>query len=152
MKIRLSGFVEAFEGLTAALEATRNAAAPAYREAVEDWAETTTRKAVENLDRPHWLLSRSMTEVVKPYHGVLWALSGIKHESIDPKDPGYYVIYHEAGWRPNKGKPSAPIHFMTRAKRETTFLLLQKVRESDQRVQKAFHEILKKEIARRKAK
>ena len=45
MKIRLSGFVEAFEGLTAALEATRNAAAPAYREAVEDWAETTTRKA-----------------------------------------------------------------------------------------------------------
>ena len=56
-KIRINGFIEAFESMVVALEESRNKAAPLYRKAVEDWAVKTSEKARENLNRPSWLLS-----------------------------------------------------------------------------------------------
>ena len=38
-------------------------------------------------------------------------------EKNNKRDSGYYGQFHEAGWRPN-GKPSAPDHFLRRAKKE----------------------------------
>ena len=56
-KIRINGFIEAFERMVVALEESRNKSAPLYRKAVEDWAVKTAEKARENLNRPSWLLS-----------------------------------------------------------------------------------------------
>lgn len=130
-KMRLSGFIEAFEEITNALEAARHAAAPIYREAVEEWAKETTKKAVENLDRPNWLLSKSMEPVVKPYKSVIWALAGVKHDSENAREPGRYVIYHESGWRPNPyWAPSAPKGFLKKAKVETAPILRAKAEKA----------------------
>ena len=62
-KIRINGFIEAFESMVVALEESRNKAAPLYRKAVEDWAVKTAEKARENLNRPSWLLSKQLSKI-----------------------------------------------------------------------------------------
>lgn len=134
-KMRLSGFIEAFEEITNALEAARLEAAPIYRKMVEEWATETTKKAIANLNRPQWLLSKSMEPVVKPYKSVIWALAGVKHESKNWREPGYYVIFHESGWRPNPyWAPSAPKGFLKKAKAETAPILRAKAEEANKNI------------------
>lgn len=148
--VKLDGFIEAFRDMVTALEKTRAASAPIYRDALDDWAETTTRKAVENLDRPNWLLSRSMSHVVRRYEkcGKLWAMSGVTKDGEGARSPSSYVHFHESGWRPNGGKPSAPKKFMARAKRSTTPILKTKIDEATKGVLAVFQ----KEMEKRKAK
>ena len=145
-KIKLNGFIEAFRGMVAALEAGRDAAAPEYREAVDSWAKDTAQTAAGNLNRPGWLLSKQLTSVVRDYKndGKIWALAGLVKGSSDKRDPGYYGKFHESGWRPNGGKPTAPPHFLRDAKRATTPALKAKVNEANGRIVTIINANLKK--------
>lgn len=145
-KIKLDGFIKAFSGLVAAMEETRNAAAPEYKKAAEEWAGATSRKAVELLDRPNWLLSRSISDVVKRYDktGKIWAMAGIVKEKGGNREPAYYIRFHESGWRKGGGKPSAPPKFLKRAKLSTTPNLIRRIEEASEGIKKVFEEELKK--------
>ena len=130
----IEGFIEAFEGLIESLEEMNDELAPRYREALDEWAEETGKLAVQHLSRPRWLLSRSIGDKVKDYRKdrKLWAMAGFQFQhnlgrSKNPRDPGNYGQYHEGGWRPGKYRVSAPDHFLRRAKKETIWLLLQKI-------------------------
>lgn len=137
----IEGFIEAFEGLIESLEEIGDELAPRYREALDEWATETARLAVENLSRPHWLLSRSIGDKVKDYRKdrKLWAMAGFQFQhnlgrSKDPRDPGNYGQYHEGGWRPGKYRVSAPDHFLRRAKAETYWPLLQKIAKINEKM------------------
>lgn len=148
--IELRGFIEAFRGMVEALEEARDNAAPIYREAVDVWATETTKRAKQNLNRPDWLLSKSMGSVVREYkqRGRLWSMAGVLHDGKNVRDPGRYVGYHESGWKPNGGKPSAPPHFLRNAKQATAPILKQKVKEANAQIVK----VLEKELSKRLSK
>ena len=145
-KIRINGFIEAFESMVVALEESRNKAAPLYRKAVEDWAVKTAEKARENLNRPSWLLSKQLSKVVRMYDkdGKIWSMVGILKESSSKRDPGYYFRFHEGGWRPNGYKPTVQERFVRRAKRETKPILDNEIAKASKEVTDVFKAELEK--------
>ena len=151
-KIRINGFIEAFERMVVALEESRNKAAPLYRKAVEDWAVKTAEKARENLNRPSWLLSKQLSKVVKMYDkdGKIWSMVGILKESSSKRDPGYYFRFHEGGWRPNGYKPTVQERFVRRAKRETNPILDNEIAKAGKEVTDVFKAEMEKIRNRKK--
>ena len=152
-KIRINGFIEAFESMVFALEESRNKAAPLYRKAVEDWAVKTAEKARENLNRPSWLLSKQLSKVVRMYDkdGKIWSMVGILKESSSKRDPGYYFRFHEDGWRPNyKHKLTVEKRFVRRAKQATTPILKGEIAKASKEVTDVFKAELEKIRNRKK--
>jgi len=142
------GLVDAFRGLTEGLEATPQESAPVFKEAVETWAKETTKKAVRNLDRPNWLLSKSMDYVVREYKqsGKTWSTAGAPKDGEGKRAPSFYVRFHESGWRPYGGKPSAPKRFLTRVKQETKPILEDTINQANAKILKTFKEMVEKKI------
>lgn len=142
----LHGFIDAFQTLTEGLEAMRQEAAPIFREAVETWGKETTKKAVEKLDRPTWLLSKSMDYVVREYkqNGKMWSMAGVPKDGDGKRAPSYYVRFHESGWRPYGGKPSAPPWFLTRAKAETKPILETAINRANSKFIVTFQKMVEK--------
>ncbi len=151
-KIRINGFIEAFERMVVALEDSRKKAAPLYRKAVEEWAVKTTEKARENLNRPSWLLSKQLSKVVRMYNknGKIWSMVGILKESSSKRDPGYYFRFHEGGWRPNGYKPTVEERFVRRAKQKTIPILKGEIAKANQEVGDVFKAELEKIRNRKK--
>lgn len=126
----VEGFIEAFEGLIESLEAASGELAPRFREALDEWGAATSARAVKNLNRPRWLLSRSIADKTRSYRGdrVFWATVGFSSprgaagRSSDPRDPENYGRYHE--WN---RRPGAPTRFLRGAKAATRGELLQKI-------------------------
>lgn len=100
------------------LEAAGDLAGPKIKEAVDNWAENVRRDALQNLNRPRWLLSSSIVDKVKEYDksGKVWAMAGFRFTSNDPRTPGKYGQFHEAGWLPNGKKQKSPERFLKQAK------------------------------------
>jgi len=109
-------FAEALEVLNDDLSALNEAVDVAVAEALTTFAEGAERDARAALNRPHWLLSRSIDSKVKQYRtGKTVAVLGAKRTTTGkPKkgvgDPGVYAGFHESG------VGSAPAHFLRRGK------------------------------------
>lgn len=143
MKIKVYGFYKAFNGLAKALEASRNAAAPLYEKALEQWARETSRRAVLNLNRPKWLLSRAISYKLKEYKNnkKLWAMAGFKFmDDRGPRDPGFYGQYHEAGYHHAGVRSNAPDHFLKKAKEATKPALEEMVNNASKEFRRIFAE------------
>ena len=150
-KIRVNGFIEAFESMVVALEESRNKAAPLYRKAVEDWAVKTAEKARENLNRPSWLLSKQLSKVVRMKDGKIWSMVGILKERSSKRAPGYYFRFHEGGWRPNsKHKLTVEKRFVRRAKQATLPILKGEIAKASKEVTDVFKDELEKIRNRKK--
>ncbi|MBQ9875451.1 MAG: hypothetical protein IJM30_13435 [Thermoguttaceae bacterium] len=111
------------EGIRDGSIEARSDLTPKLEKAVVDYSEEVQTGAKSKLNRPKRLLSGRIGKSVKKY-GVgtkglkIWAMAGFTFkEKNNKRDSGYYGQFHEAGWRPN-GKPSAPDHFLRRAKKE----------------------------------
>ena len=102
----------------AQFNAAREEVEPKIVDALEKFVERVERDAAIGLNRPHWLLSRSIASKVKAYtkNQKYWSIVGFKRDSKDPRDPGVYGKYHEFGWAPNGRKPTAPPRFLRKAK------------------------------------
>ena len=161
LNISLGDYDGILEGLITSLEKTYAATAPKFKKAVEEWAKATTAKSKENLNRPQWLLSRSLSQVVRKYEksSKIWALSGVTKDGKGVNDPARYVRFHESGWRPKargggRYKPKVEPHFMRKAKEATHPLFKANVETISKEIAKTFERELaalnsrKKEDAR----
>lgn len=120
-----------FENLLKFIKEIREEAPGRIKEAVDAWATQAAEAGQRNLARPSWFLSTAIGEKVKEYEGgyKVWAMAGFKFKDGAPNDPGTYGRYHEAGYYENR-KPSAPPHFMRKAKKETTPRLIDAVEKA----------------------
>lgn len=135
-------FCGSIEQTIARFNAAREEVAPKLEEALDRYVERVERDAVAGLNRPSWLLSRSIASKVKNYqqNQKLWAIVGVKRETKDPRDPGVYGKYHEYGWAPKGRKPTAPARFLRKAKEKN-------IEQLEKDVSEAYEEI--REIYRR---
>lgn len=144
LNISLGDYDRILEGLITALDATYAESAPKFKKAVEEWGKATAAKSKQNLNRPKWLLSSALSQIVRKYDksGKIWALAGVTKDGKGLNAPSRYVRYHESGWRPKargakwgydkkldlvikprRYTPAAPPHFMRKAKEATSPLL-----------------------------
>ena len=100
------------------LEAARETISPRLQAALERYVERVERDAIAGLNRPHWLLSRSIASKVKSYaqNQKFWASVGVKRETKELRDPGVYWKYHETGSTPDGYRRSAPKRFLRTAR------------------------------------
>ncbi|MBR4753133.1 MAG: hypothetical protein IK077_15375 [Thermoguttaceae bacterium] len=122
------------------LNAAHEQVAPKIEEALERYVERVERDAVAGLNRPHWLLSRSIASKVKNYrqNQKFWAIVGPKRETKDPRDPGVYGKYHEYGWAPKGHKTTAPARFLRKAKERNIGQLEKEVSEAFDEIRAIF--------------
>lgn len=120
-------FCGSVESTIARLNAAREQVEPKIEEALEQYVERVERDAVAGLNRPHWLLSRSIASKMKNYrqNSKLFAIAGVKRETKEPRDPGVYWKYHESGSTPDGYRRAAPKRFLKTAK-ERNFAQLEK--------------------------
>ena len=111
-------FCGSVESTIARLNAAREQVEPKIEEALDRFVERVERDAIAGLNRPHWLLSRSIASKVNVYaqNRKFWAIIGAKRETRDKRDPGVYWKYHESGSTPDGYKRKAPKHFLRTAK------------------------------------
>lgn len=111
-------FCGSVEETAARLNAAREQVAPKIEEALDRYVERVERDAATGLNRPHWLLSRSIASKVKAYsqNRKFWAIVGAKRETKDKRDPGTYWKFHETGSAPDGYKRKAPKRFLRTAK------------------------------------
>lgn len=133
-------FCESVAATIARFEAAREQIAPKLEEALDRFVERVERDAVAGLNRPTWLLSRSIASKVKNYrqNQKLWAIVGVKRETKDPRDPGVYGKYHEYGWAPKGRKPTAPARFLQKAKEKNIEQLEKDVSEAYEEIREIY--------------
>lgn len=109
---------ETFAAIIEGLDAAQKAATPALHKAVEKWAQGVKTQGRANLARPSWLLTSSIVDKVVDYskRGKIWGMTGFERTTNDPRSPGVYGQYHEAGWAPDRKVVKTPDHFLRRAK------------------------------------
>lgn len=142
-KMKVDGFIDAFQCIVEGLEASRKKAAPKLKKALQQWAENTAEDATAGLRRPTWLLSKSIEPKLKEYqnNGKIWAIAGFKFSSKeDKRTPGYYGQFHEAGWAPHNRKPTAPDHFLKKAKEANTPKLQKETEQALKQIDKTIAE------------
>lgn len=135
-----------FRELIDAIEAAKKDAKPELVAAVDKWAKSVAREATNYLARPSWLLSRSIIDKVVVYEKTakIWAIAGFQKTTGGKNTPGSYGQYHEAGWAPDRRRPSSPDHFLRRAKREQAPELRRDVDEALKNVLEVFRRTVKK--------
>ena len=135
-----------YRDLIAALEEAKKNAEPELVAAVENWAKSVAEKAKRNLSRPRWLLTSSISEKVVDYkkNARIWAIAGFEKTNGGKRTPGTYGQYHEAGWAPDRKKPSGPDHFLRKAKNEQREQLGKDVDEALEHVLEVFQKIQKR--------
>lgn len=136
---------EVFRALIAALEEAKKDAQPELLEAVEKWGENVRNLARIYLARPSWLLTPSIIDKVVDYDksSKIWAIAGFQKTTGGKNTPGSYGQYHEAGWAPDRRRPSSPDHFLKRAKIEKGPELRRDVEAALKDVLKVFNETIK---------
>ena len=129
-------FCGSVESTIARLNAAREQVEPKIEEALERYVERVERDAVAGLNRPHWLLSRSIASKVNKYQQgqKFWAIVGPKREVKNPRDPGVYGKYYEFGWSPKNRKSTVPPRFLRKAKERN-------IRQLEKDVSEAYAEI-----------
>lgn len=92
------------------------------------------------LNRPSWLLSRSIARKVKNYqqNQKLWAIVGVKREAVDPRDPGVYGVFHEAGWAPAGRRPQVQKRFLRSARDRNIGELMSDVKSAYEPIRKMY--------------
>ena len=150
----LDDWITSLETLIQGLEAAKDAAAPELRAALDEWVQATEEDARQILGRPSWLLTRSITSKVKDYQQgrKIWAMAGFRFRSKEPRDPGMYGRFHEAGWAPVGHKVTAPDHFLRQAKAKNLMQLDKRCRAALQNVMALVSEISKQRRWAEKAK
>ena len=135
-----------YRELIAALEEAKKNAEPELVEAVENWARTVAEKAKKNLARPSWLLTSSISEKVVDYkkNAKIWAIAGFEKTGGGKRSPGTYGQYHEAGYAPDRTRPSGPDHFLRKAKNEQRKQLEKDVDEALEHVLEVFQKLQKR--------
>lgn len=135
-----------YRDLIAALDEAKKDANPELVAAVEKWAKTVAEKAKRNLSRPSWLLTSSISEKVVDYKksSKIWAIAGFEKTSGGKRSPGTYGQYHEAGYAPDRARPSGPDHFLRKAKQEQREQLGKDVDEALEHVLEVFQKLQKR--------
>lgn len=136
---------EAFIALREGLEEAKKAANPSLALALEKWGRDVKTLSKQNLARPSWLLTSSIVDKVKNYdkNSKVWAMVGFNKTDSNPRSPGIYGRYHEAGWAPDRKTINVPDHFLRRAKLARGAKLKQDVNEALKDVVKAFEDTVK---------
>jgi hypothetical protein len=117
----MDNFVVSLEILIEQLQAARHKAAPELEKALERWIVAVERDAKANLNRPHWFLQQNISSKVKAFqqNHKIWAMTGFRFQNkSNPRDPGYYGKFHEAGWAPDRKVVKVPHHFLRSAKKK----------------------------------
>lgn len=134
------------------LNAAHEEVSPKIEEALERYVERVERDAVAGLNRPHWLLSRSIASKIKTYRfnvalgsaktpfvvQKFWAIVGAKRETKDPRDPGVYGKYHEWGWLPGTYRLLPYRRFLRKAKDRNIGQLEKEVSEAYDEIRAIF--------------
>lgn len=105
---------------------------PKLERVLEKWVVDTEKDAIRILNRPNWILPKSISSKVKDYtqNHKLFAMVGFRfRERNNKRDPGYYGQFHEAGWAPIGHKVTAPDHFLRKAKKKNRAPLDEEVRK-----------------------
>lgn len=125
-----SDFVDALEDIIQDRAIVSETTYNAVRDALAEWAENVASDADKFLQRPHWLLSKSIASKVVEYRkdNKVYAMAGFTFRSgraqnvkggttgVYLPDPGYYGQYIEGGKRKG-GTPYKTIdHFLRRSK------------------------------------
>ena len=139
-------FRRAFAALIGALEEAKKDADPEIAEAVERWARDVRSLSRAYLARPSWLLTPSIVDKVVDYSkaGKIWGMVGFKKTTGGVDTPGSYGQYHEAGWAPDRRRPSSPDHFLKRAKIERAAKLRTDVEQALKEVVKIIENSIKR--------
>lgn len=128
MKIT-TNFINALEDISKDRAIVSEATYNAVRDSLAEWAENVANDADRFLQRPHWLLSKSIASKVVEYRkdNKVYAMAGFRFQAgraLNIKrnygyffpDPGYYGQFFEGGKRKG-GAPYKTIdHFLRRAK------------------------------------
>ena len=132
--------------LIEALREARRNAQPELVKAVERWSLAVVASGKSNLARPSWLLTSSIVDKVVDYkkNSKVFAIVGFKKTDGTPRSPGTYGGFHEAGYAPDRAKPSAPTRFLRKAKKEQSALLKADVDEALKNLLETFRRISKK--------
>lgn len=110
-------YVTRIEAIATGLERAKKETGPKLNKAINKFINAVEKDAKVNLARPHWLLQQSITRKVVDYNnGKIWAMAGFRFQSKNPRSPGNYGQYHEAGWAPDRKIIKVPHHFLRRAK------------------------------------
>ncbi len=157
LNINLGDYDRILEGMISALDATYAESAPKFKKAVEEWAKATAAKSKQNLNRPKWLLSSALSQIVRKYDksGKIWALAGVAKDGKGLNAPSRYVRFHESGWRPKtrgakRSQPAAPPRFMRKAKDATYPLLKTNLETINKEIAKTFERELTELNGRRR--
>ena len=132
--------------LIEALREARINAQPELVKAVERWSLAVVASGKSNLARPSWLLTSSIVDKVVDYkkNAKIWAIAGFEKTTGGKRTPGTYGQYHEAGWAPDRKKPSGPDHFLRKAKNEQREQLGKDVDEALEHVLEVFQKLQKR--------
>ena len=112
-------YISSLQILIEELQQAKDAATPKLEDALTKWITAVEQDARLILARPHWLLTKNITSKVKSYqqNHKVWAMAGFRfQEKSNPRDPGYYGQFHEAGWAPDRKIVRVPKKFLKRAK------------------------------------
>ena len=133
------------ETIAEGLENAEKASGIELRKAIDKWVEAVERDAKQKLNRPKWLLQENITNKVVDYekNHKIWAMTGFRFQSKDPRTPGQYGQFHEAGWAPDRKKINVPDHFLKEAKKQNRARLEADIDAALGRVAKVFEDTVK---------
>ena len=141
----MDGMIVRLEKIIEGLEAAEKASGPELRKAVDKWIVAVEKDAKINLNRPRWLLQENITNKVVDYakNHKIWAMTGFRFQTKNPRDPGQYGQYHEAGWAPDRKTVKVPDHFLKKAKQKHRDDLQADIDAALGRVAKVFEDTVK---------